>query len=407
MADVMEEKKEELVPELKMEAATLEAPATEVALEEKNVDVIAPMLELESINAPVVQEMDKADEDAFRMEKFSPEEIKQINEFSDKINLRDSNVIVSYGIGAQKHLSEFSDETLKQVRNKDLGAIGEELSHLMADLKYPQEEKKGFLSGLFGKSANKAETLKAYYGKVETGIDSITESLEAHQQTLLKDIAIYDKLYENNKIYFKELTMYIAAGKLALEKARKEELPALKSKAKQSGLAEDAQDVKDYASMCDRFEKKIYDLNLTRTVCLQNAPQIRLLQSNAVTLNDKIQTAIINTIPMWKNQLVISLGVAHGQEAVKAQQMVSDTTNEILKKNAEMLHQGTVDIATENERGIVDLETLQHTNEELIATIDDLMKIQEEGRAKRQQAEAELVKIENQLKEKMLQASQA
>ena len=407
MADVMEEKKEELVPELKMEAATPEAPATEVALEEKNVDVIAPMLELESINAPVVQEMDKADEDAFRMEKFSPEEIKQINEFSDKINLRDSNVIVSYGIGAQKHLSEFSDETLRQVRNKDLGAIGEELSHLMADLKYPQEEKKGFLSGLFGKSANKAETLKAYYGRVETGIDSITESLEAHQQTLLKDIAIYDKLYENNKIYFKELTMYIAAGKLALEKARKEELPALKSKAEQSGLAEDAQDVKDYASMCDRFEKKIYDLNLTRTVCLQNAPQIRLLQSNAVTLNDKIQTAIINTIPMWKNQLVISLGVAHGQEAVKAQQMVSDTTNEILKKNAEMLHQGTVDIATENERGIVDLETLQHTNEELIATIDDLMKIQEEGRAKRQQAEAELVKIENQLKEKMLQASQA
>ncbi len=407
MADVMEEKKEELIPELKVETIPLETPATEVALEEKNVDVIAPMLELESIDAPVVQSMDKQDEEAFRMEKFSPEEIKQVNEYADKINLRDSNVIVSYGIGAQKHLSEFSDETLKQVRNKDLGAIGEELSHLMADLKYQPGEKKGFLSGIFGKSANKAETLKAYYGKVETGIDSITESLEAHRQTLLKDIAIYDKLYENNKIYFKELTMYIAAGKLALQKARDEELPALKEKAAKSGLAEDAQDAKDYASMCDRFEKKIYDLNLTRTVCLQNAPQIRLLQSNAVTLNDKIQTAIINTIPMWKNQLVISLGVAHGQEAVKAQRMVSDTTNEILKKNAEMLHQGTVDIATENERGIVDLETLQHTNEELIATIDDLMKVQEEGRAKRQQAEAELVKIENQLKEKMLQASQA
>ncbi len=407
MADVMEEKKEELIPELKVETIPLETPATEVALEEKNVDVIAPMLELESIDAPVVQAMDKQDEEAFRMEKFSPEEIKQVNEYADKINLRDSNVIVSYGIGAQKHLSEFSDETLKQVRNKDLGAIGEELSHLMADLKYQPSEKKGFLSGIFGKSANKAETLKAYYGKVETGIDSITESLEAHRQTLLKDIAIYDKLYENNKIYFKELTMYIAAGKLALQKARNEDLPALKEKAAKSGLAEDAQDAKDYASMCDRFEKKIYDLNLTRTVCLQNAPQIRLLQSNAVTLNDKIQTAIINTIPMWKNQLVISLGVAHGQEAVKAQRMVSDTTNEILKKNAEMLHQGTVDIATENERGIVDLETLQHTNEELIATIDDLMKVQEEGRAKRQQAEAELVKIENQLKEKMLQASQA
>ena len=350
--------------------------------------------------------MAKPDAEAFRQQKFTPEEIKQVNEFADKIDLHDSKLIVSYGVGAQKRLSDFSDETLKHVRNKDLGEIGEELSTLMADLKHQPEDKKG-LFGLFGKGANKIDTLKAYYGKVENSIESVSQSLEEHQQTLLKDIAIYDKLYENNKVYFKELTMYIAAGKLALERGKTQELPALKAKAEQTGLSEDAQEAKDYANMCERFEKKLHDLELTRTVCLQNAPQIRLIQSNAITLNDKIQTALINTIPMWKNQLVISLGVAHSQEAVKAQRMVSDTTNEILRKNAEMLHQGTVDIAKENERGIVDIETLQHTNQELIATIDDLMKVQEEGRAKRKQAEEELARIEDQLKEKMIQASQA
>ncbi len=387
-------------------AEILEEKTAEETAAVNNVEVIAPLLELDSVSAPVVEEMAKPDADAFRTQKFTPEEIQQVNEFAKKIDLHDSKLIVTYGVGAQKRLSDFSDETLKRVRNKDLGEIGEELSSLMADLKHQPEEKKGIF-GIFGKSANKIDTLKAYYGQVETSIDSVTKSLEAHQETLLKDIAIYDKLYENNKIYFKELTMYIAAGKLALDKATNEELPALKAKAEQSGLSEDAQEAKDFANMCERFERKIHDLELTRMVCLQNAPQIRLIQSNAITLNDKIQTAIINTIPMWKNQLVISLGVAHSQEAVKAQRMVSDTTNEILRKNAEMLHQGTVDIATENERGIVDIETLQHTNQELIATIDDLMKVQAEGKAKRKQAEEELARIENQLKEKMLQASQA
>lgn len=377
---------------------------SEVMLEEKNKDLIVPTLELNSIDDPVVSQLEEKDAEEFRKQRFSPDEIKQINEFAEKINLHDSNLIVTYGAGTQKKMSDFSDETLKQVRNKDLDEVGELLSGLMADLKHQPEEKKG-IKGLFNKGANKLDSMRAYYGKVENSIDSVCESLEAHQQTLLKDIAINDKLYENNKLYFKELTMYIAAGKVALKKATDEELPNLKAKAEESGLAEDAQEVKDFSSMCARFEKKLHDLDLTRTICLQNAPQIRLTQSNAIVLSDKIQTTLLNTIPMWKNQLAITMSLAHNKEAVKAQRMVTDATNEILKKNAELLHQGTVEVATENERGIVDMETLQHTNDELIATIDDLIRIQEEGRAKRQQAEVELVKIENQLKEKMLQVN--
>ncbi len=377
---------------------------SEVMLEEKNKDLIVPTLELNSIDDPVVNQLEEKDAEEFRKQGFSSDEIKQINEFAEKINLHDSNLIVTYGAGTQKKMSDFSDETLKQVRNKDLDEVGELLSGLMADLKHQPEEKKG-IKGLFNKGANKLDSMRAYYGKVENSIDSVCESLEAHQQTLLKDIAINDKLYENNKLYFKELTMYIAAGKVALKKATDEELPNLKAKAEESGLAEDAQEVKDFSSMCARFEKKLHDLDLTRTICLQNAPQIRLTQSNAIVLSDKIQTTLLNTIPMWKNQLAITMSLAHNKEAVKAQRMVTDATNEILKKNAELLHQGTVEVATENERGIVDMETLQHTNDELIATIDDLIRIQEEGRAKRQQAEVELVKIENQLKEKMLQVN--
>ena len=377
---------------------------SEVMLEEKNKDLIVPTLELNSIDDPVVNQLEEKDAEEFRKQGFSSDEIKQINEFAEKINLRDSNLIVTYGAGTQKKMSDFSDETLKQVRNKDLDEVGELLSGLMADLKHQPEEKKG-IKGLFNKGANKLDSMRAYYGKVENSIDSVCESLEAHQQTLLKDIAINDKLYENNKLYFKELTMYIAAGKVALKKATDEELPNLKAKAEESGLAEDAQEVKDFSSMCARFEKKLHDLDLTRTICLQNAPQIRLTQSNAIVLSDKIQTTLLNTIPMWKNQLAITMSLAHNKEAVKAQRMVTDATNEILQKNAELLHQGTVEVATENERGIVDMETLQHTNDELIATIDDLIRIQEEGRTKRQQAEVELVKIENQLKEKMLQVN--
>ncbi|MDO4518580.1 MAG: toxic anion resistance protein [Bacillota bacterium] len=375
---------------------------TEVKLEEKNMELIMPTLELDSIDDPVVNELQVQDVEDLRIKQFSPEEITQINEFADKIDLSDSNLIISYGVGAQKRLAEFSEETLKNVRNKDLEAIGPLLSNLMADLKYDPSEKKG-IRGLFSKSANQIERTKAYYSKVERSIDSICESLEGHQQTLLKDIALNDRLYENNKTYFKELTMYIAAGRIALERSLNEVLPALKAKAAETGLAEDAQNARDFANMCDRFEKKLHDLDLTRAICLQNAPQIRLIQSNAIVLSDKIQSTLLNTIPLWKNQLIISLGIAHNKKAVEAQRMVSDTTNELLRKNAEILHQGTVEVASENERGIVDMETLQHTNEELIATIDDLIQIQDEGREKRRAAELELVNIENKLKSKMLE----
>lgn len=379
---------------------------SEVMVQEKdkNIELIMPTLELESIDDPVVNELQVQDAESFRMQQFSDSEIDQINDFAEKIDLHDTNLIITYGAGAQKRLSDFSEETLKHVRNKDLDEVGPLLSKLMVDLKHEPEEKKGIF-GIFSKATNKLEETRAYYSKVEKSIDSIAESLGKHQDVLLKDITVLDKLYENNKTYFKELTMYIAAGKIALKKALEEELPQMKARATETGLAEDAQDARDFASMCERFEKKLHDLDLTRAVCLQNAPQIRLIQSNAVVLSDKIQTTLLNTIPLWKNQLVITMGMAHSQEAVQAQQMVTNTTNEILKKNAEMLHQGTVAIANENERGIVDIETLKHTNEELIATIDDLMKIQSEGRAKRQQAELELTNIENQLKQKMLEAS--
>ena len=397
----------EPAPAAETEAApAAQAVAVAEAPETEKLDLVMPTLSLESFDTAVVEQMDEEDKQEFKLQNFTEEEKQQINEFADKIDLHDSNLMVTYGAGAQKRLSDFSTETLAQVRNKDLDDIGNLLSGLMADLKYdPEKEKKGFFAGLFGKSANKLEEMKAHYSKVETSIDSICESLEKHQQNLLKDVAIHDRLYENNKIYFKELTMYIAAGKIALDRARNEELPALKEKAEKSGLPEDAQEARDFASMCERFEKKLHDLDLTRAVCLQNAPQIRLTQNNAIVLSDKIQTTLMNTIPMWKNQLVITMGLAHNKEAVEAQQAVSNTTNEILKKNAELLHQGTVEVAEENERGIVDLETLQHTNEELIATIDDLMKIQEEGRQKRREAEAELTRIENELKAKLLSIS--
>ena len=369
-------------------------------------DVITPVLSLEtleSIDDPAVAAIEEKDAEEFRLQQFSEEEMKQINDFSEKIDLHDSNLIITYGAGAQKRLADFSESALENVRAKDMDEIGDDLEQLVADLKVDPSEGKG-LKALFNKGANQAERIKAHYSKLETNVDEVARQLEKHQETLLKDIAVQERLFENNKAYFKELTMYIAAGRIALEKAYKEELPALKAKAAETGLTEDAQEASDFAAMCERFEKKLYDLELTRAICLQNAPQIRLVQTNAVVLSDKIHSTLVNTLPLWKNQMVIALGIAHSKEAIKAQQMVTNTTNSILKKNAEMLHQSTVDIAEENERGIVDIETLQHTNEELIATLDDLVKIQDEGREKRKNAEQELTNIENQLRTRLAEA---
>ena len=383
--------------ELQVAQAVQEAP---------EMDVIAPVLSLESlekIEDPAKPEIQEKEVEEFRMKSFTEEEMKQINDFSERIDLHDSNVIITYGASAQKRLSDFSEAALEQVRARDMDQIGETLTNLVADLKVDPTESKGFLS-FFKKGEKEAEKIKAHYSKVESNIEEITKVLEKHQETLLKDVAVQERLFENNKAYFKELTMYIAAGRIALDKAYNEELPALKAKAAESGLAEDAQEANDFAGLCERFEKKLYDLELTRAICLQNAPQIRLVQTNAVILSDKIQSTLVNTLPLWKNQMVIALGMAHSKEAIKAQQMVTNATNEILSENAEMLHQSTVEIATENERGVVDIETLQHTNEELIATLDDLIRIQDEGREKRRNAEIELTNIEQQLKERLTQA---
>lgn len=348
----------------------------------------------------------QAQNDLLRSEDLSEEELAQVNEFSEKINLHDTNTIVSYGLGAQKRLADFSDAALEHVRTKDLDEMGNMLSSLVTDLKYDPQEEKGVF-GFVKKGRHKADTIRAHYAKVEKNIESVVETLEEHQNTLTKDIAILDQLYEKNRTYFKELSMYIAAGKIAHNRAIEEELPALKAKAAASGNAQDAQDANDFSALCDRFEKKIYDLEITRNICLQNAPQIRLVQNNAVIMSDKINTAIVNTIPLWKNQMVIALGLAHSQEAIKAQNMVTDATNEMLKKNAELLHQTSVDTAKANERGIVDIETLQATNEKLISTLDEIVTIQEEGRNKRKEAEAELAKIEDSLKAKLLEVSSA
>lgn len=362
-----------------------------------------PTLTLDGIEeAAPLEQLPEQDAEMFRKASFTEAEVQQINEFSEKINLHDTNTIINYGVGAQKRLSEFSDAALEHVRTKDLDELGGILGGLVADLKYDPEEEKGF-AGFFKKGKHKAETVQAHYAKVEKNVENVVKTLEGHQDTLTKDIAVLDSLYEKNKVYFKELTMYIAAGKIALDKAQKEELPALKKRAEETGLAEDAQEAQDFAQLIDRFEKKLYDLELTRSICLQNAPQIRLVQNNAIIMSDKINTTIVNTIPLWKNQMVISLGLAHSKEAIKAQTMVTNATNDMLKKNAELLHQTSVETARENERGIVDMETLAETNSKLIATLDEIVTIQEEGRVKRREAEAELAKMEDNLKAKLLE----
>lgn len=335
---------------------------------------------------------------------LTPEEQKMVDDFAAKIDLTNSNQILQYGVGAQKKMADFSDNALNNVRTKDLGEVGQMLSGMVAELKSfdVDKEDKGFLSH-FKRGGNRIIALKARYAKAETNVNQICDALEAHQVQLLKDISVLDKMYEMNKAYFKELSMYLLAGNKKLEQTRSEDVPALKSKAQISGLPEDAQAANDLSSMCERFEKKLHDLDLTRMVSIQMAPQLRLVQNNDLIMSEKIQSTIVNTIPLWKSQMVLALGVEHSTQAAKAQHEVTDMTNSLLRKNADTLKMATVETQRESERGIVDIETLKHTNETLISTLDEVMQIQQEGREKRAQAELELRKLENDLKNKLLQ----
>ena len=337
---------------------------------------------------------------------LSPEEQKMVDDFAKQIDLNNTQQLIQFGAGSQKKIAEFSETALGNVRTKDMGEIGQMLTDVVAELKNfeEEEETKGFF-GLFKKSSNKLEVLKAKYDKADANIDKIVTAMEAHQITLLKDVAMLDKMYELNLNYFKELSMYILAGKQKLEHAKTVELPELVAKAEASGLPEDTQAAKDYSAQIDRFEKKIYDLELTRTVSLQMAPQIRLIQSNDTAMSEKIQSTLVNTIPLWKSQMVIAIGLSHSTDAARAQREVSDMTNELLKKNAENLKMATIETAKEAERGIIDIETLTQTNKTLISTFDEVMKIQEDGRTKRAAAEIELQRIENEMRDKLLTMS--
>ncbi|MBQ7919567.1 MAG: toxic anion resistance protein [Lachnospiraceae bacterium] len=337
---------------------------------------------------------------------LTPEEQKMVDDFAKQIDLTNTQQLIQYGAGSQKKIAEFSETALGNVRTKDMGEIGQMLTDVVSELKNfeDDEETKGFF-GLFKKSSNKLETLKAKYDKADANIDKIVTAMEAHQITLLKDVAMLDKMYELNLNYFKELSMYILAGKQKLEHAKTVELPELVAKAEASGLPEDTQAAKDFSAQIDRFEKKIYDLELTRTVSLQMAPQIRLIQSNDTAMSEKIQSTLVNTIPLWKSQMVIVIGLSHSTDAARAQREVSDMTNALLKKNAETLKMATIETAKEAERGIIDIETLTQTNQTLISTFDEVMKIQEDGRNKRAVAEVELQRIENEMRTKLLTMS--
>lgn len=335
---------------------------------------------------------------------LSEEERKMVDDFSQQINLRDSNGILQYGAGTQRKMADFSETALKTVKTKDLGEVGDMISSLVTELKSfdTDEEEKGFL-GIFKKSGNKLTAMKAKYEKAEVNVEKICEVLEGHQVQLMKDVAMLDKMYGLNLSYFKELSMYILAGKKRLEEVRKTELADLVEKAQRSNLPEDAQAAKDLESLCERFEKKIHDLELTRMISIQTAPQIRMVQSSDTLMIEKIQSTVVNTIPLWKSQMVIALGVEHANQAAKAQKEVTDMTNQLLRKNAEALKMATVESAKASERGIVDLETLKATNASLISTFDEVIKIQEEGRQKRRTAEAELNRMELELKNKLLE----
>ena len=371
----------EYVPKLTLDPAAAEA-ATAVEVQEKEVASERPELE-----------------------KLSPEEQAAVREFAKTIDVTNTNQVLAYGAAAQSNISEFSTAALGSIRSKDLGEVGGMLSDLVVELKgmdFSPEEKKGLL-GLFRKATASLASLKAQYNKAEVNVDRITAELEKHERVLLKDIATMDKMYQMNQAYYKELTMYILAGQLKCQELRENQLPELQKKAEESGLPEDAQAASDFANMIGRFEKRLHDLELTRIVSLQMSPQIRLIQNNDSLMAEKIQTSIVNTIPLWKSQMVLALSMEHSKQAMEAQREVSDVTNELLKKNAELLHQGSVDVARESERGIVELETLKHTNQQLISTLEEVRQIQAEGRQRRAEAEAELGRIEGELKQKLLE----
>ena len=378
----MAENKEKITLELGVPELTVE-PTTEIVEIPEQKDITAHYLE---------------------NTKLTEAEQKMVDDFSEKIDLNDSGIVLQYGSAAQKKIADFSDNALEGVRTKDLGEVGNMITDLVAELKgfnIEPEEKKGFFS-IFKKAGSGIAKLKTKYDKAEVNVDRITGVLEDHQNQLLTDIVMLDKMYENNLSYFKELTMYILAGKKKLEQERATTLIELEEKAKTSGLAEDAQAANDFANLCDRFEKKLHDLEMTRTISIQMAPQIRLIQNGDTLMAEKIQSTINNTIPLWKNQMVLALGLAHSKAAVEAQREVSDLTNELLKKNAEALKTGTVAIAEESERSIVDIETVRYTNEQLISTLNEVLRIADEGRAKRLAAENEMIMIENELKTKLL-----
>ena len=367
-------------------------------------DTAVAVQEPQTIELPAIAPTMEAVMDIYTQQAGLTEaDLKAVDEFSEKIDLTDSGIILQYGAACQKKIASFSDSALEGVRTKDLGAAGDMIADLMAELKgFSVEEKDGGFLGFFKKAGNEMTRLKARYDKAEVNVNKITEVLEGHQNQLLTDIVMLDKMYEMNLGYFKELTMYIMAGKKKLEKERTTTLPEMKAAAEASGQAQDAQAANDFAAMCDRFEKKLHDLELTRTVSIQMAPQIRLIQNGDTLMAEKIQSTINNTIPLWKNQMVLALGMANSQQAMDAQAAVNALTNELLMKNAETLKEGAISIAEESEKSIVDIETVKYTNEQLIATLDEVIRIQEEGRQKRRAAEAEIGRIEAELKSKLL-----
>ncbi len=375
------------VPSLDLESLPTVAPVS------APIDTVAAKQPEETVSAHYMDDVN-----------LTEEEQKMVDDFAEQIDLSNTNIVLQYGAASQKKIADFSDSALEGVRTKDLGEVGNAIASLVAELKgfqVGEEEKKG-IAGWFKKKGNKLTQLKARYDSADKNVDKISGVLMDHQNQLTTDIVMMDKMYESNLTYFKELTMYILAGKKALEKAQKTTLVELQNKAKESGLTEDAQAANDYAALCDRFDKKLYDLELTRTISMQMAPQIRLIQNSDTLMVEKIQSTLNNTIPLWKNQMVLAMGMIHSEEAMKAQKEVNDLTNELIRKNAEQLHQGSVEIAQESERGIIDIETVTHANEELIASLDEVIKIQEDGRIKRRVAEDQLGQVEMQLKQKLL-----